>query len=60
MCTIYIIMSIKSFDVTDDFLKKYIIGSSHCGSWVTNLTDIHEDAVSISGFAQWVNNLALL
>ena len=35
------------------------IRSSHCGSVVTNLTSIHEDAGSIPVLAQWVKNMAL-
>ena len=40
--------------------KKLALGSSHCGSVVTNLTNFHEDAGSIPGLAQWVKDLALL
>ena len=35
-------------------------GSSHCGSVITNLTDIHEDVGLIPGPTQWVKDLALL
>ena len=35
------------------------LGSSHCGSVVTNLTSIYEDAGLIPGLAQWVKDLAL-
>ena len=40
-------------------LKSYTQGSSHCGSAVTNLTNIHEDAGSIRGPTQWIKELAL-
>ena len=39
--------------------RNVIIGSSYCGSVVTNLTSIHEDMGSIPGPAQWVKDLAL-
>ena len=35
------------------------LGSSHCGSVVTNPTSIHEDLGLIPGLAQWVKDLAL-
>ena len=35
------------------------LGSSHCGSVVTNLTSIYEDAGLIPGLAQWVKDPAL-
>ena len=34
-------------------------GSSPCGSVVTNLTSIPEDAGSTPGLGQWVKDLAL-
>ena len=42
------------------FSKKVNLGNSHCGSAVTNLTSIHEDAGSIPDLAQWDKDLELL
>ena len=36
--------------------KKKDIGSSYCGSSVTNSTSIHEDAGLIPGFTHWLRN----
>ena len=41
-------------------LKNTITRSSYCGSAVTNLTSIHEDAAWVPGLAQWVKNPPLL
>ena len=35
------------------------LGSSHCGSMVTNPTSIHEDVGLISGLMQWIKDPAL-
>ena len=40
--------------------KECFVGSSHCGSAVTNPTSIHEDAGSIPGLAQQVKDPAWL
>ena len=41
------------------YIEQVLLGSSHCGSAVTNLTSIHEDMGSIPALTQWVKYLAL-
>ena len=40
-------------------VKNLSIRSSYCGAAETNLTSIHEDAVSIPGLTQWARDPAL-
>ena len=40
-------------------IRKNYAWSSHRGSAEMNLTSIHEEAGSIPGLPQWVNDLAL-
>ena len=42
------------------FKRSQELGSSYCGSVVTNSTSIHKDVGSIPGLAQWVKDPALL
>ena len=43
----------------DGGLKAGILGSSHHGSTIVNLTSIHEDTGSIFGLSQWVKDPVL-
>ena len=47
------------YEIMFSSLLKRFLGSSHCGSAVTNPTSIHEDAGSIPGLAQRVKDAAL-
>ena len=53
------------FHIGQDFFhelfnyKESKMGSSHCGSAVTNQTSIHEDLGLISGLPLWVKDLVL-
>ena len=46
--------------VVEHMFEKLVLGSSCCGSAVTNLTSTHKDVGSIPGPTQWVKDLVLL
>ena len=50
----------RKTDLLFDHDKEMKFRRSRCGSVETNLTSIHEDVGSISGFAPWVKDAALL
>ena len=47
------------YSLLSKYRKNANIRSSRCGSMLTNLTSIHEDAGSIPGLAQWVKERVL-
>ena len=55
-----IFISIPIYEYVEIQELKKFNWSSCCGSAVTNLTRIHEDRGLITGFTQWVKDLASL
>ena len=51
--------SFQTFYKIEPTKKKKKCRSFHCGSALMNLTSIHEDAGSVPGLTQWVNDQAL-
>ena len=46
-------------EIEEKIAKEISLRSSHCGAAETNPTNIHEDAGSILGLAQWVGDRVL-